>query len=446
MADIVIRPKNPARGGKDVFVGMEFERPDDGAPSVKVTFPFGYHYAGIDDKKEQASPETQAALKKELYALLCAIRRHSQNSDGELTGNAADRETSGQFPFDAYIAVIRDFMRHGYYIESEIRHRNAPTGKINWRRTIARVRPTLRDDGSPVYTDFIIRQNAKKTDNLISLIHEWCVHEAFTTLGWIFTSFNPREPALEISEGGKERAVFVSVIIDSLKTTFNDRNRTLFNAMIAMLRHDRSDGKSAFFYGTEHFHTVWENLIDTSYGVSEGEKVNYFPRAKWVIMGKEKDADVLRPDTIMRLNGRVFVLDAKYYSFILDGENLPGVSDINKQVTYGAYACQKSPNGTPVYNAFLIPYDFERDPRGLLKKDNFLTEGGRYGYLGFSYMDAETPIPPEKYALEKYKLVLGILIDTKWLIQNAGRADKEDLAKFIIKSYESAEADFRKVK
>jgi hypothetical protein len=428
MADILIKPANSIVGTRDDFVGMKFVSGDDGTPSVEAIFPLGYHYTGIGTTAEHIdAKKNQAALKKELYALLRVITRYDKNyNDGELDGTTLHSEEE-KFPFYDYIAVVTDFMQYGYYIESEIKYKCAPTGKINWKRTIAQVKPTIQKERYPVYTDFIIRQNLKKTDNLISLIHEWCVYEAFTKFGWLFTPFNPQKPALEIGNDKKERAGFVSVILDALKSTFNDRNRMLFNAMIAMLRDGWVERKSCFSYGTTHFHTVWEGLIDTSYGIPETEKRKFFPEAKWRFVfadDKPISANNIRPDTIMRLGGNgsdVFVLDAKYYSFITDKKNVPSASDINKQVAYGAYAAHKvslESASALVYNAFLIPYNFKLDPHKLRPSRE------DYSYIGYASMDGKSE--------EKYERVLGILIDTKWLMQNAGRIDnKKGLAEFV---------------
>jgi hypothetical protein len=420
MSNPLINPHCHTNSVNDEFVGMKFSQSKggDGEPTVDAIFPLGYHFSGI----------TQDDLKRELYTLLTAIKQYSQNYHYDpLDGTAAHTEESKEFPFDAYMAVIRDFMQYGYYIEREIKYKNAPMGKIDWKRTIARCKPTIQDNRYPVYTDFIIRQNAKKADNLISLIHEWCVYEAFTKFGWIFTSFNPHKPTLTVGDGkdGKnERAGFVSVIRDALKSTFNDRNRTLFNAMIAMLRQYRVDGGTPFFYGTTHFHTVWEGLIDASYGIPDAEKRKFFPEAEWTFTdGKSIPANNIRPDTIMCSADDVFVLDAKYYSFIIDKEHVPMASDINKQVAYGEYAAKEViPKPSSVYNAFLIPYDFESNPYKLK------TMGDKYGYIGYSRKVKKTGKKEETY-----ERVLGILIDTKWLMQNAGRIDKKGLAEFVWK-------------
>lgn len=406
MPEVIIEPRNHTGGNLDDFVGIKLEM-KDGKATVYANFPHGYHYSDKEYKTE---------LKKEIFSLLIAINRHSKNAGDELLGG--HNNYMQYFPFDAYITIIKAFMQYGYYIESEIRYKKAPMGKINWKRTISSVTPFVQNN-APVYTEFIIRKNEKRTDNLISLIHEWCVHEAFTKFGWIFTKFNPHKPTLKITDDNK--GYFISVIRDTLKNTFNDKNKILFNAMIAMLDQKRGEEKNTFFFGTTHFYTVWEKLIDSAYGISQNEKMKFYPPAIWKFVPKlkqEKETKLL-PDTIMifpddkiELKDKIFVLDAKYYAFMVNPNNVPGASDINKQVRYGEYINQHTKK---TYNAFLIPYDFKENKYGLETHDE------HYGYIGFSYLKGKTEKVHER--------VLGILIDTKWLIDNMGKTGKDDKTK-----------------
>ena len=430
MANILIKPSNHTGGDNSDFVGMRFAS-ESNQPSVEAIFPLGYHYTSIgeDGKPVDAkAPENQKALRKELFDLLGTIRTHSKSAAGTLEGVTNHLE---EFPFDAYVTIVKAFMQYGYYLESEVRYKNAPAGKINWKRTIAQVKPTMQGD-SAVYTDFIVRQVEKKTDKLISLIHEWCVYEAFTKIGWIFTAFNPNKPQLNIGEDEQERKYFIYVIQEALKTTFNDRYKVLFKAMIQMLEHSRAEKKSAFFYGTTRFHAVWESLINQAFGIDDIKKKEYFPPAKWhFVSPKQKDrSNKLYPDTIMLHNNDVFVLDAKYYSFIVNC-SVPAAADINKQITYGEYAHKKvnskdkekeTEEKSKVYNAFIIPYDFKRDPYSLCGDiDNYI-------YIGYASLTDEKG---QSQGEESYHKVLGVLVDTCWIMKNREMNMKVELASFI---------------
>ena len=67
----------------------------------------------------------------------------------------------------------------------------------------------------------------------------------------------------------------------------------------------------------------------------------------------------------MIYNGKVYVLDAKLYSYGYSGnpDHLPNGPDINKQITYGEYI--ERAKGVPsanLYNAFIMPFNREDNP------------------------------------------------------------------------------------
>lgn len=134
-------------------------------------------------------------------------------------------------------------------------------------------------------------------------------------------------------------------------------------------------------------------------------------------MGGETKGNLLLPDTIMQTDDdtEIYVLDAKYYSFVYNF-NVPAAADINKQITYGEYAHKHKEK--IVYNAFIIPYDFESDPHSLG------ISGAAYGYIGYAILENLT-------GQGVHEKVIGVLIDTKRLLQNAGKIEKGELARFI---------------
>jgi hypothetical protein len=250
------------------------------------------------------------------------------------------------------------------------------------------------------------------------------VFEAFEKFGWLWTNFTPKKPILDCLKNPK---YYVSVLKNELSKTFNDKKKELFTACISILEYKRNNDSQGFYFGTTHFNTVWEGLIDSAYGIPQAEKKRYFPPAKWDFVPALKTIGreyTLHPDTIMKSDNNIFVLDAKYYSFELNPNALPSAADINKQVRYGAYAHQIDEN-KKVYNAFLIPYDFKTNRYNLDIKDE------PYAFIGKAFLLKNND---EADIDETYKQVLGILVDTKWLIQNAAKVDKAVLAEFISSS------------
>jgi hypothetical protein len=112
--------------------------------------------------------------------------------------------------------------------------------------------------------------------------------------------------------------------------------------------------------GVNRFEIVWEKLIDFLFG--NEDKTKYFPHAHWYIFknGSVEESSALEPDSIMKIDDKYYVLDAKYYQFGVTGDpnDLPATSSIQKQITYGKYIaehyCKDSEDS--VCNAFIMPF------------------------------------------------------------------------------------------
>lgn len=152
-------------------------------------------------------------------------------------------------------------------------------------------------------------------------------------------------------------------------------------------------------------------------------------------------------------NSDIYLLDAKYYNFE-SYNNLPAASDINKQITYGNYAKDNgkiNSTNNDVYNAFLIPYNFKKDFQQLETKNNLERDDNNnltndmkdpFFYIGYSSLVDERNNKEEK---QKHEKVLGILVDTKWLLEKAIKNSKQkniqSLSEFIEKTYKKEVAN-----
>lgn len=256
------------------------------------------------------------------------------------------------------------------------------------------------------------KKNTINENEIISLIHEYCVFESFAKVGWPFTSKLPKEPRIRF-----RYKLFYSVLRDKIASTYNDRNRKLFTEMLAIVDYKGSNNSdNKFKYGTYRFEYVWEALIDRVYGIEN--KDQYFPKTSWIIKGKSYDNACLEPDTIMIYNGNVYVLDAKYYKFGATGRpsDLPESTSINKQITYGEYIAEqdkfKKLHGEcfQVYNAFLMPY-------AALPDKNINNIG--------------VAISSWKSNQKSYEKILGILVDVKHLMKVGMTQNEQEMIELV---------------
>lgn len=374
----------------DGFIGIQFQ---DGLPHV--SFPRGYTISDDDD-----------SVRKDILGLIAVLQRFSSQHEGQnRIGNSKDQTG---FPILSYQYVIKDFIAHGYYTEHEIEHRLNDRGKINWKRTIQQVQPQV-DNGNAVYLNFITKRSINKA-NILTRIHEFCVYESFSKLGWLYlsTAYLPKKPSLRFN-----KKMFLAALNDALKNTFNSDKKRLFSSMIDIVNcaKEQADLKDCW-YGVSRFEYVWESLIDYVFG--ESNKDVYFPHATWhVIAGERTLSSALEPDTIMKYNGNFFVLDAKYYKFGVTGipAHLPSTSSIQKQITYGEYiAARHFVENNNIYNVFVMPYA-ACEGEGPLK----FVSVGTADWIEYS---------PET---ENYKYVLGILLDMKHIIQTYSRHNGREI-------------------
>lgn len=381
----------------DTFVGL---RCDDG--DISINFPMGYHIS-----------ENNKELRKDIILLFATLAANTERRDSELLDQASNFDEV-DFPLQSYMYLIKDFFARGYYKEQEISYKVAKTGKINWNRTIKTQRPYVQDT-DVFYLDFVTKKNSIKENELITLIHEYCVYESFERIGWLFTEMMPKKPRI-----AKRERVFRSVLKDKIANTFNDRNRILFKNMLTIIDFEGDkDSDKNYRYGTYRFEYVWEKMIDKVFGIEN--KADYFPKTAWCVNGNRFDNASLEPDTIMLCGTNVYILDAKYYKYGVTGKvsDLPESTSINKQITYGEYVAneerfkKKHGNNMVVYNAFLMPFDFLKSK--YLNNPEMLKVG--------------EAVSNWKDNSEEYQKIQGILIDVKTLMSINVRQEMKEIEK-----------------
>lgn len=156
-------------------------------------------------------------------------------------------------------------------------------------------------------------------------------------------------------------------------------------------------------------------------GIKEDEKKKYNPNGYWQLHNqKEKKASELRPDTILKRNGAIYILDAKMYQYGVthDVKDLPETQSIQKQITYGDHTFHNLQKAK-VRNAFILPYNkklekFANDPNTLKYNNENLA------YFGQAYTDWRNHDHQEDY--EK---VYAFGIDFNYLLRNYNSIDTD---------------------
>lgn len=386
----------------DRFVGIKADTTD-----AVVYFPVGYQL-----------PEDRRMLRQDILHLFQVLSEFTESNNRVLQMKKFEAPQSVDFPITAYLEVINYYMTNGYYMEKESVYQTADRGNIDWAKTFQRNTAMIQSNLTPVYTQYTVRKSTPNSNKEITRIHKYCVYESFNKLGWLFTPDMPDSP-----DGDIDITRSVAILRDKLGSTNNDTLKALFKAMIEVLKYiDENPSEKQFFFGTDYFEHVWEKLIDKVFGIKSKE--DYFPRSRWLLTGRSNRAGVkekypLEPDTIMLYDGKVYVLDAKYYRFGITGNpnHLPDASSINKQITYGEYIAQqkKAPENC-IFNAFLMPYNANPsdDDRVFDFDQNFENIGMAVG----DWKDQSAP----------YERIMGILVDTRFLMTHYTGSPKSHIA------------------
>ena len=391
----------------DRFVGIKAD-----SDNAMVYFPIGYEL-----------PETDAEIRMDIKHLIQVLSEFTTKEDRLLAMNRFAAPQSVDFPINAFRTVIEFFLNNGckYYVETETTYKEASTGKQDWARTVRKQMPlvqTRNGVSSFIYTKYEVRASTPNDSKLITRINRFCVYEAFQRLGWLYVPHKPEEPGP--CPGIKES---IAIVQSKMGNTNDDKKRSLFRAMLEMLKFmDEKTSDRQFYFGTDDFDHVWEKLIDKAFG--ERDKEKYFPRSRWLLdYGKYHEKRPLMPDTIMIYHDKYYVLDAKCYKYGWTGipAHLPNASSINKQITYGEYLDEHMGiDGKSIFNAFIMPFN---------RAKNFFKIDDIVGNIGEAVGDWR-----DNNSDKIYNRIQGIVIDTRHLMYHyTGKPlkEKEALVKCI---------------
>jgi len=416
--------KNDAESLSEKFVGLKCT---DG--KLKIYFPVGYRKP---DEKTDSPAEIEKEVRKNILNLIQILRTFGEKEDNLSSSPLISKNRNVAFPVHAYLFIIRDFLSNGYYVQKETQYSKSQGGKVSWSRTIKSVKPQFIDF-QPFYFDFITQKTNYSQAELISQIHKFCVHECFSKLGFLFSSFLPEKSELKLNKN-----LFIAVIKKAMTQTFNENNLLLFKNMLDVLNFlDENSENKEFIYGTQNFHVIWEKLIDRIFG--ETDKEDFYPKVYWKLKNKkgseerfefrtDEKHNSLRPDTIMITNRaktgqKIFVLDSKYYRYGATGikNHLPDSASIVKQFAYAEYIekndsipekIKRNRTENSIFNAFIMPACVQ-------KIENI-------GYAGADYILAEKDSSDVSFVPEKsWHKIHGILLDTKTVMEHAAKKDNE---------------------
>lgn len=367
--------------GRGTFVGLS--RKSGEIP--QVIFPHGYRLPPPSATHPEETEAKYRACVLELLNVLKLTREVQQGSMSLEAGNVLLQ------PLWAYGYIIREFLgTRRYCSESAEKYKVGGRGSIHWGRTFRAVTPIYSPDGHPFYPRMAARELEAKQGSLLSCLHRYCVWESFQKMGWLFGVFLP--PKEKLSR--HERLRGISYLHRLRSRTHIESRNALYQAMIDILENRElplTADTDSLSFGTYNFEHAWGTMIEALYGNTDRHL--FYPRVSWHRLfegaADRAAAAPLRPDTIMKVEDDIYILDAKYYQAC---DEMPGSSDVGKQYLYGMNA-ERLTKGR-VYNAFLLPGSGQ-------------TALGYYHFAGDEAYVASVP----------YRTIVAIALDTRQVME-----------------------------
>lgn len=409
----------------DKFVGLKYIN-----EKFEIHFPVGFErpekYFNLTDKTE-----IEKQTKKDVACLIGILSSFGKKEKMLKLSDIFAKNEEVDFPIHAYIYVIKDFLSNGIYKEKEKIYKKSTNGKISWNRTIKQIKPQFINE-NPIYLEFITQRTNYNEEELISQIHKFCVYESFSKLGFLFCDYKPEKPQLKFNKN-----LFSSIIKMRSSKTFNQELLLLFKNMFDIINYlDNSNDKENFIYGTNSFHHIFEQMVDSLFGESDKDK--FYPQVYWKLnnsketftFSNQEKHNSLRPDTIMITNRgnsaqKVFVLDSKYYRYgeTKNPNHLPDSSSVVKQIAYAQYIDNHDKNTIPddvkphtsnneIYNAFIMPGKKEDDFKNI-------------GFVSADYVLSQSSIENDEVPEKPFHKIHGILIDVRQLMTHHSKSNEK---------------------
>ena len=393
----------PATGKLDnQFVGIRIS-----SNQIEFHYPETYLLADNDD-----------VLRKDIISILRTVSL-AKTRTSDLSSYNQEYSNEYVFPLGAYLWIISDYLTYGRYENREKKYVKGVQGRINWKRTL-RSNPLI-SEGNVIYKD-IISEKKTQTDNLLTEIYFFCVKKAVDAIGWLYN--------ISFDTNGKDyyrlfnKKLYLTALNTELAHTFDDQKRQRLQNMknvITGLDDDLVNTRE-IIYGVDSYDYVYERMIDSMFSNVDNIK-DFYPSAQWnlaIEKGPVKSSN-LRPDTVLIKDGKVFILDAKYYRYgtTFRPGDMPETTSIQKQITYGEYVKKvKDGQFEDVFSAFVLPYSKNMN----IHKDRFHENMEFIGIAEAAWVNSDHA---------SNRKIVAILIDTNFLINNWIKKDEDNIDNVI---------------
>jgi len=309
--------------------------------AYEVTIPYGLVLPPVVERSNATAFNT---LKKYAHCIRKALRK-------DLVRARLDEDTAGSKANPiAALNIIIDFIENGIYREFEYEYKRSTHGKINFKKTLRRMTPSIVGDDI-CFTEFIASRKKVHEQNTVALAQANIINHFMANGGEVLfgNRISLHANRIRLDEHLIHR-------LNKIKaTSFNSRKQQLIRWMVEYIQGAilEKELKGEWLYSIVAY-TLWEEMIDACFSNQKvRDRTKYGKRPTMFINGKVIEVGSLtRHDTLYEAEDEIVIFDAKMY------ESKVGVRTgqvFSKQHGYYDRAYTENPEKM-ISNVLILPY------------------------------------------------------------------------------------------
>lgn len=204
--------------------------------------------------------------------------------------------------------IIMHYNQYGVLVEIEKEFKQAPTGKINWNKTIGKVIPKT-NNGNFIYDRFVIEKKNSNITFLTQMIAK-VILEGTTKYSFYLDII---DTGIEYDEiRGIKNKDAITRLYELKNKTFKDYLHHVIDNLISYLQNDTVSSNNGVLVGTNNYNFVWEHVVAHGLG-------NSFTKAKSYPIGTYLKYDgTYDKNPAIELDHinveKKIIVDSKYYN------------------------------------------------------------------------------------------------------------------------------------
>lgn len=265
--------------------------------------------------------------------------------------NGAKGEGSSYYDFEVVLELIKDFAEFGLYTESEKTDVVSKTGKINFHKTVQKLRPEYSESGF-FYLPYYSTTKKYKDESFLRELQSLALNEISKSIGWLigFTTQFPSSGTHKLDDTSKQ------LLFELKQSSFNSRKIHLIGLLTRYIDTvGTAESQNGNFVLGKAWQ-FWEEMVRCSLGNLPQSEISDRFNVKHIYVDKKTNEVItrltpLRPDAVLETDDGIALLDGKYYV----SQDLPDNESVTKQFVYLRKA--KAINGVDknYSNIFILP-------------------------------------------------------------------------------------------